>query len=609
MKIIKWLVIAILLFFASIAIYLTVFFNINDFKPQVVEAVKKQTGRDLAINQDLSWSFFPTLGINIGAITFSNPASFNPVHMLEVNQATASVAFMPLLSKQVELKQLTLDGLTINLVTNKQGKTSFDGLHSTKPAATSDSAPDVTKTDQQAGLNGFAVGAVSLTNIQINLIDQQQDSKQSFKLNSFTLSQFMLGQVSDMAYEFEVQLPEITLTSTGSGQFKISQDQQNIIISELKMANLAKGDSLPNQALEANFTSDIAIDLGKQQMAIDLTAMKLLDIEVVAKVAVNYANAIPVIKADLDFGDIDLDSLLPKDDSQASTASTVPKEVVAEQEPDLSALKTLDVTVNLTAKSIKVSNLVTKNWQMKTRIKNGIVDINKLSAELYEGKLALNAKLDARNKVPSYQFENSLSGVQIRPLMTDLAEMDLLSGHANFTAKGNGKSLKPSSLKQNLLANGQFEITDGSLYGVNIPQMIRSAQKKLSGDLSASDVQELKTDFTSLTGTFSLKEGLFNNPDLAMSSPLIRINGKGGANILTEEIDYQLTTKIVGSLTGQGDSTSMAGIDIPLSISGSFKQPKFGLDTEALMKGQLKQEADKAKDKLKDSLFKKLGAF
>ena len=253
--------------------------------------------------------------------------------------------------------------------------------------------------------------------------------------------------------------------------------------------------------------------------------------------------------------------------------------------------------------------MLTQNWQMKMAVNKGVLTLSSLTADLYEGKLALSAKLDGRKAVPTYVFDKKLTGVQIRPLLTDAAEVDLLSGTASFEVKGSGASLIVDNLKNNLNAVGKFEVADGSLYGVNIPQMIRSAQQKLKGDLSADKKEELKTDFTSLTGSFTMKDAVVTNPDLAMASPLIRLNGKGTANIATEALDYTLTTSVVGSLSGQGEAAdeSLKGIDIPLTIKGTFQEPKFGIDTKALLEGQFKDEADKAKEKLKEGLFKKLG--
>ena len=98
-----------------------------------------------------------------------------------------------------------------------------------------------------------------------------------------------------------------------------------------------------------------------------------------------------------------------------------------------------------------------------------------------------------------------------------------------------------------------------------------------------------------------------------MISPLLRLNGAGTANIISEEIDYKLAVTVVGSLKGQGSDTDLGGLKIPLKVSGSFTDPKFGLDTSGALKAKLNAEKDKlkekAKAKLKDKLKDKFGGL
>ncbi|WP_350977995.1 AsmA family protein [Shewanella sp. AC34-MNA-CIBAN-0136] len=605
MKLIKWLLAIVLTLVIGVTVYLTMFFDLNNFKPQIVDAVKNQTGRDLQISQDLSWSVFPSLGIKLGGISLSNPNGFTPASMLDVNEAVANVALMPLFSQQIEVDLLKLDGLTLNLVTQKDGKTSFDGL----TAETSAEKPQSTSSNSEAmSLQTLDIGGIELTNTNINIIDMASNTTQTFSLKSFTLGQFSLGQFADFAYEFSATLPDMQLASSGQGNVKVDQALQNVTINDFDMVHKAQGDSLPGKAITAELSTQMTMALDAKTIELQLTKMSAMDLAATGDIKINYGNSIPKIAMNLDVGDIDVDALLPKQEGDAKETEAT-SETSSTQEPDLSALKSIDLTLNLTAKSIKVSNMLTQNWQMKMAINKGVLTLSSLTADLYEGKLALSAKLDGRKAVPTYVFDKKLTGVQIRPLLIDAAEVDLLSGTASFEVKGSGASLIADNLKNNLNAVGQFEVADGSLYGVNIPQMIRSAQQKLKGDLSADKKEELKTDFTSLTGSFTMKDAVVTNPDLAMASPLIRLNGKGTANIATEALDYTLTTSVVGSLSGQGEAAdeSLKGIDIPLTIKGTFQEPKFGIDTKALLEGQFKDEADKAKEKLKEGLFKKLG--
>lgn len=607
MTFIKWLLAILVTFVVAVTLYLTVFFDPNDFKPEVVNAVKKQTGRELVITEDLSWTFFPTVGINLGGVSLSNPEGFTPKSMLEVHKAVAEVELMPLFSKQIEIAQLSLDGAKINLVTRKNGSSSFDGL--TGSTADKSSTPSELSLSQ-AKLASIDVGGVSITNTQINLIDEAKGQTQTVTLKQFTLGAFSLDKLAPIAYELTASLPDMTLSSKGEGQIKLSHDFNQLVIEKLDIATQVESDAIPHKKLTAEVSVNSQIAFDKKQLSADINKFAVEDISATGKLAVHYAGKVPQINANLQLGDIDLDALLPKSDTaekQPAIASTSSQAI----EPDLTALNGLDARLTLAIKSIKVANLSTQNWLMDLGIKNGVVDLKQLSADLYQGKLMLNAQVDARSKVASYQFDKQISAVQIQPLLKDAAELEILAGTANFSVKGKGKSLIPEQLKKNLLANGRFEITDGALYGVNIPQMIRSAQAKLKGDMSAETQEERKTDFSSLTGNFSLEHGVAANPDLAMSSPLIRLAGKGSANLLTETLDYRLTASLVNSLKGQGGSgkDALAGIDIPLAITGTFQKPEYALDTQALLNNQLKEETDKAKEKLKDSLLKKLGGF
>lgn len=606
MKAVKWILIGMIVLVVGVVVYITSVFDPNDFKPQVVDQVKQQTGRDLTISKDLTWTFFPTLGIELGGIALSNPEGFNLASMVEVNQVVAEVALMPLFSKQVEISQLNLDGLKLNLVTQKGGKTSFDGLSQDEKKKTEEAPAG----SNQIQLDSLNIGGVSITNTEINLVDEAAEVTQTFLLKSLTLGQFSLGQFASLDYEFAAKLPDMELKSLGQGQLRVSKDLKQLQVEDFKVENTVTGEGIPNKQLIATLLSNIQVALDSQNLTVELNEFVAADIRGSGKLDIAYGRQVPSIQASLDFGDIDLDKMLPKseatEDEQASTSQPA-------VEPDLRGMKSVNADVKLTAKSIKVANLLTQNWALNFKLKDGVLNVSQLSSDLYQGKLKATARLDGRKAIAQYQFDKVLQGVQVGDLLKDAAEIDFLSGTASFNVKGSGRSLLPDNIKKNLDAKGKFDVADGALYGVNIPHMLRSAQAKLKGDMSSAQASEQKTDFSSLTGSFNVKNGVASNPDLLMASPLIRVKGGGKANIVNESIDYKLTTNVVGSLQGQGGSDDMKGLEIPFAIKGTFQEPKFSLDTSGLMDAKIKQETekvkDKAKKKLKDSLLEKFGGF
>lgn len=606
MKILKWFFIVFLLLFTSLIAYLTLIFDPNDFKPELVDAVKEKTGRDLVIENDLSWTFFPSIGIELSQISLSNPTGFDAASMLKVNNVVAEVALMPLFSKEVEIAQLNLDGLTVNLETRKDGQTSFDGLDG---GASQTKAAD---TDTKAGgaqLASLDIGGIAITNTTITMTDAIAGTEQVFTMDKLTLGEFSLGKFAPLAYELTAELPDMTLTSQGEGMIKIAPSMQAVELKDLKIESSVIGEGIPNQKLDTQLLAQIQVLLDKKLLEVSLDELAVADIKGSGEVKVAYGSKVPNIHGQLDLGDINLDTFMTAD--KATEEKSNSPQASSNKEPDLSALKLVNFDLAMTVKSIKAANMLTSNWVMKTKLNNGVLSMSQLTADLYQGKLSASAQLDGRQKIASYSFDKSVKGVQILDLMKDAAEIDLIAGTANFNVKGKGRSLVVDNIKKNLAANGKFEIADGALYGVNIPQMIRDAKAKLSGDLSSSATAEQKTDFTSLTGSFTVAKGVVSNPDLLMASPLIRLAGAGTANIVSEALDYSLTTSVVGSLEGQGggERDALHGIEIPFAITGTFSEPKFALDTEALFDAKLKQETDKVKDKVKDSILKKLGGF
>jgi len=109
-----------------------------------------------------------------------------------------------------------------------------------------------------------------------------------------------------------------------------------------------------------------------------------------------------------------------------------------------------------------------------------------------------------------------------------------------------------------------------------------------------------------VTGTASVTNGVISNKDLAAKSPLLRVQGEGQVDLNREALDYLLTTKVVGSLKGQGGKTldELQGVSIPVQISGTFAKPDYKVRLDKVLKESTEQ---KVKEKLEKKLEKKFG--
>jgi AsmA protein len=183
-----------------------------------------------------------------------------------------------------------------------------------------------------------------------------------------------------------------------------------------------------------------------------------------------------------------------------------------------------------------------------------------------------------------------MKSISIGPLMVDAINNDMLSGTGSVDVDITTQGATVGALKKALAGNASLNLADGAVKGIDIAGTIRDMKSKInvlkSKDAVDAD-QSKKTDFSEMTATFTIKNGVAHNEDLAMKAPILRLakgDSKGDVDIANEKINYTAKPTIVGSLKGQGgkEVDQLAGIGIPVKITGTFAAPKFGMDMAAV---------------------------
>jgi AsmA protein len=321
----------------------------------------------------------------------------------------------------------------------------------------------------------------------------------------------------------------------------------------------------------------------------------------------------PAITFDMMVDTFDLDRYLPPvaeaTEGEAAPAAEDAPAGQADEPLPLEALRSLDLSGSLKVASLKAFNLKTSDVVVQVRARDGVVRVNPLGAKLYSGTYQGDVTLDARKDTPRISLNEKLSGVQAGPLMKDLTGEDTVLGTANVTAKLTAAGATADDVTRTLNGNTSFSFTDGAIKGVNIAEVIRKAQAKLKGQPVPEDNLPNQTDFASMSGTTSMTNGLVRNNDFSLLSPLLRLSGKGEVSLPQESIDYTLTTKIVGSLEGQGGKSldELKGVAIPVHVGGTFSKPTYKPDLGAALSEAAKAKVEEKVEEQKQKLEEKLG--
>lgn len=467
--------------------------------------------------------------------------------------------------------------------TGLKGKDNFDArleapsLNLTKDKFSGDKLTLNAKLD---GALGNIVASLSVPGLEGNA--------QSFKASALTL---------DVDMKQPEQAFKVKLSSPLSGNF----ESQQFNLSNLTITVHATGDKLPNKSVSSEMKGNVQIDASKESVQANL-AGGLLQSQIKARVAVNgFAN--PAIRFDVDVDQFDADLYMPR---KAAGATAKRDTAAAEQPLDLSALKKLNLEGSLRIGALKIANVKSSQVRLDVKAHNGQLNVNPLSAKLYQGSMNGSVGVNAAQTTPSFAINQKLSGINIAPLMKDAADFDTLEGKGNVALNLTTQGSTVSALKKGLNGSMGLSLADGAIKGINIAKKVRDAQAMFGKGGASAQTQaankDEKTDFSELKASFKVNNGIAHNDDLSLKSPLLRLSGAGDINIGNDSINYIAKAMLARTLEGQGGRESVGGLTIPVKVYGPFAELKYTLDFESMVSEAAKQKVEAKKEEIKTKL-------
>jgi len=637
--------------FIAAAIILVLTVDPNDYKVEIAQAVKEETGRELRFEGDIGFNFFPWLGLEVGPMALGNAPGFSPDEMVSINKAEASIRIMPLLSGEVAIGMIVLDGFTLNLAKNAKGETNWDDLTKDKDHEPETAKPeDKTGDSDQGKMEALSVQGIEITNANV-IFDDRQAGQQT----TLTNLNLVVGEVGEkvrfpfkLTFDLKLDEPKINTRPELAGFAQFDLDAGTFEISEMALdalgmeitglffakstndaldfsgeLNLAEtslrklmtqiGQQAPITAdpkVLEKFSANIKYNGTANSASLEKLTLKLDDTTIEGTGSVKNFDK-PAIAFAVKVDDIDVDRYMPpasESEKEAAKPAQTEKAAAPATEPDLSALKTLDLTGKLTIGKVKAMNLNISQILCEVQAKDGVLTTKPFSAHLYEGTLTGQSVLDANPKIATWKESANLKGVQAGPLLKDLTGKDHLHGATVVKYNVHGYGLTPDNIKKSLTGTASFAFTDGAITGVNVAKMLRDAFNKIKGKPASPDEPQ-KTDFAELLGSAVMKNGHITNNDLLMKSPLLRVTGKGWANLPKNSVDYTAIVTLVGTLKGQDGSSleELSGLPLPLHATGNLDSPSIALDAkamaEALLKDTFKQGTKGVEEKLRKNIL------
>ncbi len=553
------------------AVVFAMTFDANRYKPQIERLVQEKTGRTLKLQGPLEAAIWPSLGAKVAGITFSEHGSEQ--QFVALDNAHASIALLPLLHGQVIVDRIRISGLKAQIVKQKDGRFNFSDLLESKAES---GKPAGEKPAEKGGAGGPVAFNVAGIDIEKSSIAYR-----------------------DLASGQEYSVSDVKI-STG----RLSENAEG----KLQVHMLAKGSNPPLE-VKLDLATDYKLDLPGQQAALDKLSLKLAskseETTIKGRLGVTKFSP-PSYAFDLDIDKLNVDAYFPPEKPAASSSSgeksAPPAKPAADTPVDLSALKDLNANGKLQIGALQVRGLKLANVKTEVKAGGGKLEAPH-SANLYEGTLSGMLGLQAEGRVA---LRDTLTGIAIGPLLRDAAQQDKLEGKGNLALDVNATGKSVNALKRALAGTAKLDLRDGAIKGIDIAAILRKARSALGQQQAQAAATSERTDFSEMSASFNIKNGVAHNDDLDVKAPLFRIGGRGDIDIGNSSLDYVTKAAVVGTAKGQGgaEADQLSGITVPVRLSGPFDNMKYDVNYGAVATDLAKS---KAGEKLREKLEERLG--
>lgn len=313
---------------------------------------------------------------------------------------------------------------------------------------------------------------------------------------------------------------------------------------------------------------------------------------------------------------INVDHYLPPADEEAeatpaSTEPLIPLELV----------RGLNAQVRLNLGSLIVGDLSLANLRLRLTAVDGLVELSEVSADAYEGKLTSRAQLDGRGDTALIDFNASVQGFQLAPVMRDLELDDKVqfAGSLQLEAQGQTRGVYLDALMQALSVDAEFSGAEVTMAPINVEKYFCQAVTLMRDEEVAEGEEpaEAKTwpEFTNmqpLAGSIRMRNEVITIESFEASVEALILGVKGNINLADDAYDLKLPLRLVEKTTSENGCTVSSNYWLDRSLEllrcrGSLSEMAPLGDCRIDGRGLESMAKDYAGERIQRELLRKLG--
>lgn len=531
--------------------------------------LEERSGARLTVRGDAGLSLFPRLALRLEDASLEMPGEEQP--QVSVRELSVEVFLRPLLSREVVIKGLELDGLVLTLPAREAAPVAdlarlsdaeLEAFYTARRKALQEAA----ETGAGAVLGApLALNVASLGLTDARVILQQPADAASLVLEIPALRATDLnleGRPASLALQLQT-VGEQALNLDLAAILVASADSQTLQLQELE-AELSGATPMPI-TLRASGSVQLDQRLAELEVELDSGATQ-------GSGTLRYAaTQSPQIDAVLRLNLLDPALLLLAGPEAATSAD--PGTTDGDAPLPLDALRLADTRADLRVERAVVGAHTVENLRLRLRAVEGVATFDTISGVIHGGTLDATATLNARLGTPTLSTRGELAGLDTGALLAALEADPVLSGRANadwqLDSRGNSRNALLAALEGDI----RLDTEDLALEQVGVERMLCQViaqvnQEPLQAELPA------RSSFESASARIRLAAGEARLDPLQANLDHVTLRGDGRLDLLENDFVATFRARLAPTLEDLDPACRvnqrLLAIDWPLNCRGQL---------------------------------------
>ncbi|EIK54650.1 AsmA family protein [Stutzerimonas stutzeri TS44] len=270
-KILGLAILGLLLIVVAAGFALTHLFDPNDYKDEIRQLARDKAGLELTINGDIGWSLFPWLGLELHETTLASTQTPDQP-LADLRMLGLSVRVLPLLQREVQMSDITVNGLNLTLSRDQRGRGNWEGIGqpAAQPASEQPAATTATPAEPAQGKSGkpLKLDIDSLTVSDARVTYQDARSGQQYSAESIELSTGAIREGSPIPLKlnafFGSNQPVMRARTELQGALRFDNRLKRYQLEDLRLSGEASGEPLQGKTLTFSAQGQLLVDRAAQ---------------------------------------------------------------------------------------------------------------------------------------------------------------------------------------------------------------------------------------------------------------------------------------------------------------------------------------------------------